>query len=402
LKEDEQLKYGGMRLKSLGIGLIGTGFMARTHSLAYTALPIYKWPLKILPEKIIVADIVEELAAESAVRLGYKRYTKNWEEVIDDPEVDIVDIVVPNDLHAEIAVAAAKAGKHVICEKPLARNAAEAEEMVSAVENAGVYNLVVYNYRRAPAVYEAKRLIDEGEVGQVFHFRGFYLQDFGIDPTLPLSWRFQSSRAGSGSLGDIGSHALDMALFLVGKVKAVTALTKTFIKERPIAMTAQDVLATRRDESAGGREKRPVDIDDVTVSLLEFENGATGSLEASRFARGHKNHLTFEVNGERGSVMFDWHHPAELQFYSSKDPDHTQGYRTILTGPLHPFGEMLWPIPGFGVGYPEVTILMMAEFFDCIAEGRKSTSDFRSGWENCKIMDAILKSAKSGTRMDVK
>jgi predicted dehydrogenase len=188
--------------------MVGTGFMARAHSLAYTMLPYYVWPLEVFPRKYIIADLTPELAAEGAKRFGYELSTGRWQDVIGDPRVEIVDIVTPNHLHAEIAIAAARAGKHIICEKPLARNAEEAEAMVNAAKAAGVKTLVAYNYRRAPAVLEAKRLIDEGKIGKVFHFRGFYLQDFAIDPLLPLSWRFQAEKSGSGSLGDIGSHII--------------------------------------------------------------------------------------------------------------------------------------------------------------------------------------------------
>jgi predicted dehydrogenase len=388
-------------VESLGIGLIGTGFMGRVHSLAYTALPIYNWPLRIMPKKVLVVDIVEELAVEGAARFGFERYSTDWRDAINDPNIGLIDIVVPNDFHAEIAIAAAKAGKHVICEKPLARDAEEAEEMVKAVEEAGVCNLVAYNYRRAPAVYEAKRLIDQGAIGNVYHFRGSYLQDFAIDPNLPLTWRFQKQHAGSGSLGDIGSHTLDMALFLVGDISSVMAMKRTFIEERPVMGATEPIVAGGQKPGSGGVEKGKVDIDDVTVSLLDFSNGATGSLEASRFAAGHKNHLVFEINGSKGSLIFDWHHPAELKFYSSSDPDNIQGYRTILTGPPHPFGEMLWPLSGFGIGYSETTVFMMSEFLNCISENKRSTSDFRVGLQNCRIMDAILKSAQLDSRVAV-
>jgi predicted dehydrogenase len=273
--------------------------------------------------------------------------------------------------------------------------------MVEAVEKAGVRSLTCYNYRRAPAVYEAKRLVEEGGIGRVYHFRGLYLQDYAIDPNLPLSWRFQKDKAGSGSLGDIGSHTLDMALFLVGGVDSISAITKTFIHERPVARAAQDVLATKRGKGSGPVEKGPVDIDDVTAWVMEFENGATGTMEASRFAWGHKNQLGFEINGERGSIRFNWERPAELLFYSSGDPDHAQGFRTILTGPPHPFGEYLWPLSGFGVGYPETTILMMNEFLECISEKKENPTNFRAGYENCAIMDAVLESAQKGKKIKV-
>ena len=388
-------------MKTIGIGMVGTGFMARTHSLAYAALPYYTWPMKLSPKKVIIADVNSELAADGANRFGYARSTDNWKDVIDDPEVEIVDIVTPNDFHAEVAIAAARKGKHVICEKPLARTAKEAEEIYKAAEKAGVRSLVAYNYRRTPAVMEAKKLIEERQLGDIYHFRGFYLQDYAIDPELPLSWRFQKSRAGSGSLGDIGSHTLDMALFLVGDVEYVTAISKTFVKERPIAITAKDVLATKREKGAAGVSKAEVDVDDVTSFLLEFSNGATGTLDATRFAYGRKNHLSFEINGQKGSVAFNWERPAELRYYDASDPGDTQGFRTILTGPQQPFGELLWPLAGFGIGYPETTILMMNEFLNEIADGGKQTTDFKEGWRNCKIMDAVLASAASGKRVKV-
>ncbi len=221
---------------------------------------------------------------------------------------------------------------------------------------------------------EAKKLIDEGMIGKVFHFRGFYLQDFAIDPGLPLSWRFQKDKAGSGSLGDIGSHTLDMALFLVGDIVSVSALTKTFVTERPKAGTAQDVLATKRDRSAALEMKGDVTVDDVTSFLMEFENGATGTLEATRFAYGRKNHLSFEINGDKGSLAFNWEHPA---------------------------GEMLWPLAGFGLGYPETTLLMIHEFLQDIANNRKNSTDFDMGYKNCLVMDAVLESAEKGKQIHI-
>jgi predicted dehydrogenase len=387
-------------MKTIGIGMVGTGFMARVHSLAYTALPFYKWPLVVSPRMAVIADIDSELAAEGARRYGYARSTNDWRQVIEDPDVDVVDILTPNNLHAEMAIAAARRGKHVICEKPLACNAREAQEMYDAVTRAGVHHMVGYNYRRTPAVAEAKKLIGRGDLGRVFHFRGTYLQDFGIDPRLPLWWRFQKSQAGSGSLGDIGSHVLDLALHLVGDVEFVTAISRTFIPERPLMTAKPNFLSTA---GAGFAVTEPdemgrVDVDDVTAILLEFAGGATGTLEATRFAAGRKNHLGFEINGEKGSLAFDWEHPAELRYYNATDPSDTQGFKTILTGPQHPNGELLWPLAGFGLGFPEPIIVMMNEFLEELGGGPRQSTGFEAGVKNSRVMDAVVCSVTSGKK----
>jgi len=312
-------------MEHLNVGLIGTGFMGRVHSLAYSALPVYFWPVPVMPKKRIVADVSEDLARDAGERFGYEKWCVGWQDVVGDERVDVVDIVTPNDTHKPIALAAAKAGKHIICEKPLALNAKEAKEMYEAVEKAGVKHMVGFNYRKTPAVIFAKQLIEEGKIGKVYHFRGFYLQDWPVDPDAPLSWRFKASKAGSGSLGDLASHVIDMARYLVGDFKKVMAVTETFVKERPLPTSAYDALARKVSPSKMAKDR--VDVDDMAGFFIEFSNGVKGSIEATRFAYGHNNYLAFEINGSKGSLYFNWERNNELKYYSTEEHHTTQGYR---------------------------------------------------------------------------
>lgn len=334
----------------------------------------------------------EEAAKNAALRLGFESYTGDWRELVENPEIDVVDIVTPNDSHAEIAIAGAKAGKHIISEKPLARDAAEAKTMLDAVKAAGVKHMVAFNYRRTPAVALAKKYIEEGAIGKVLNFRGTYLQDWSADPNSPLSWRFQKQIAGSGALGDIGTHVIDFARYLVGEISEVMAETKTWIPERPIQSSGVDKLGTVK--ASGNEEKRPVDVDDEFISLIKFANGAIGSIEATRNGWGRNNFLTFEIHGEKGSLYFNYERRDELQVAFADDPSDRRGFRTIYTGPAHPYGEGLWPIPALGIGYGETKIIETYDFFKAIAEDAEVSPDFNDGYRIALITDAILASAE--------
>jgi Predicted dehydrogenases and related proteins len=338
-----------------------------------------------------VADVTEEAAAEAAKRLGFELYTADWREVVEHPDIDVIDIVTPNNSHAEIAIAAAKAGKHIICEKPLARDAAEAKAMLDAVEAAGVKHMVAFNYRRTPAVALAKKYIEEGAIGEILNFRGTYLQDWSADPNSPLSWRFQKAVAGSGALGDIGTHVIDYARYLVGEIDEVMAETKTWIRERPVQTSGVDKLGTVK--GSANAEKKPVDVDDEFISLLRFSNGAVGSIEATRNGWGRNNFLTFEIHGTLGSLYFNYENRDELQVFFANDPADRRGFRTIYTGPAHPYGDGLWPIPALGIGYGETKIIETYEFFKAIAEDSEVSPNFRDGYRIAQISDAILESA---------
>ncbi|MGH2762275.1 MAG: Gfo/Idh/MocA family protein [Thermoleophilaceae bacterium] len=384
----------------MNVGVIGAGFMGKAHSLAYAAMPMFFWPAPAIPRRAVIAEVSEELAREAAARYGYERSTGDWRRVIEDPGVDLVDIAVPNDQHLEIAIAAAEAGKHVLCEKPLARTPEEARAMRDAVVAAGVTHMVAFNYRRTPAVALARKLIDEGAIGAVRNFRGTYLQDWSNDPDLPLSWRFRKDVAGSGALGDIGTHVIDFARYLAGEIAAVSALTHRYIEDRPVPQGGADQLAGA--QKLEGARREPVDVDDEVLTVLRFESGAVGSIEATRAAHGRKNHLGFEVHGEHGTLAFDYERRDELRLYSTADPADRQGFRTILTGPPHPYGEGLWPIAGLGIGYGETKIIECRDLMEAIVEGRPADPSFEDGYRIECIAAAVLASAEAGGWAEVR
>lgn len=381
-------------MKKLNIGLIGAGFMGKAHSMAYATMPMFFWPSPAIPVRKVVTDISEESAKDAAARFGFEKYTSDWKKVIEDPEIDIVDISTPNDSHAEIALAAAEAGKHIFCEKPIARTSEEAKKMLDAVEEAGVKNMLAFNYRRTPAVALAKKFIDEGAIGKILNFRGTYLQDWSADPASPLSWRFQKKIAGSGALGDIGTHVIDMARYLVGEFNEVFGTLKTYIKERPVQQGTVDKLGTVKIND--NIHKAPVDVDDETSFMIRFSNGAVGSIEATRNGWGRNNFITFEIHGEKGSIFFNYERRDELQVYFASDPSDRRGFRTIYTGPAHPYGESLWPIPALGIGYGETKIIECYDFFKAIVEDENVSPNFEDGYKIALICDAIAKSSETG------
>jgi predicted dehydrogenase len=382
----------------VNVGLIGAGFMGKAHSLAYAAMPMFFWPAPAVPHRRILAELDLAVAREAAARFGFEESTSDWRAVVESDDVDLVDISVPNDAHAEIAIAAAQAGKDLICEKPLARSVEEARAMYEAVTAAGVVNMVAFSYRRTPAVVLAHDLIADGAIGQVRNFRGTYLQDWSNDPDLPLSWRFQRDVAGSGALGDIGTHVLDMARYLVGEIAAVSSLLRTYIPDRPVSEGPDQLAAARKLTSTARGE---VDVDDELLTMLQFENGAIGSLEATRHAHGRKNFLTFEVHGDSGSLRFDYERRDELELYLASDPEDRRGFRTILAGPAHPYGQALWPIPGLGIGYGETKIIECYELMRAIAERGPATPDFRDGYQIARICEAIAESAESSQWVEI-
>jgi predicted dehydrogenase len=388
-----KLKFKEAKMKKLNVGLIGAGFMGKAHSLAYMAMPMFFWPAPALPVRKTIVDVSDSIAAEAAQRFGFEKSTSDWRSVVEDPEIDIIDIATPNHLHAEIAIAAAAAGKHIISEKPLARNGEEAKTMYDAVKNAGIVHMVAFNYRRTPAVALAKKYIDEGAIGDILNFRGTYLQDWSADPDGPLSWRFQKSIAGSGSLGDIGTHVVDMARFLCGEITQVNTQLKTWVKTRPLQAGGVDKLGASTKDSTAPRGE--VDVDDEVLSLLEFQNGAIGSLEATRNAHGRNNFLTFEIHGSLGSIYFNYERRDELQVAFASDQADRKGFRTVYTGPAHPYGEGLWPIPALGIGYGETKIIETYDFVKAIMEGGEVSPNFKDGYQINLIADAMAASAQS-------
>ena len=380
-------------MKKLNVGLIGAGFMGKAHSLAYVAMPMFFWPAPAIPVRKTIVDVSDSIAAEAAQRFGFEKSTSDWRSVVEDPEIDIIDIATPNHLHAEIAIAAAAAGKHIISEKPLARNGDEAKTMYDAVKNAGIVHMVAFNYRRTPAVALAKKYINEGAIGDVLNFRGTYLQDWSADPDGPLSWRFQKSIAGSGSLGDIGTHVVDMARFLCGEITQVNTQLKTWVKTRPLQAGGVDKLGASTKDSTAPRGE--VDVDDEVLSLLEFQNGAIGSLEATRNAHGRNNFLTFEIHGTLGSIYFNYERRDELQVAFATDQADRKGFRTVYTGPAHPYGEGLWPIPALGIGYGETKIIETYDFVKAIMDGGEVSPNFKDGYQINLIADAMAASSQS-------
>ncbi len=383
-------------MKKLNVALIGTGFMGKAHSIATAVVPIlFGAPIEI--ERKVIVDIDEEMAQKASKQYGFAEYATDWREVVSRADIDIVDICTPNDTHAEIAIAAAKAGKHVMCEKPMSMTVAEAEAMLAAANETGVVTMVSYNYRHTPALQMAKRLIDEGRIGDILTFRGYYLQDWGADPNAPLSWRFNKAKAGSGTLGDIGTHVIDAARLLVGEFASVNAIVKTFIPERPLPLGR-----FFGQSGAASSEKGKVDVDDTALTLIKFANGAHGSIEVTRNSWGHHNQLGFEIHGTKGSIAFDYQRLNELRVAFADDPADTFGFRTIYSGPNQPFGDKLWPVAGMGQGYIDIKSIEWYNFLKAIAENKSASPDFKDGVQIERIAEAILVSGEKGAWEDIK
>jgi levoglucosan dehydrogenase len=377
-------------VRKLNVALIGTGFMGKAHALAYAAMPAYFWPAPAIPVRKVVVDLTEDLAATARDRFGFERSATDWRAVVSDSEIDIVDICTPNDSHAEIAIAAANAGKHVMCEKPLARTAPEARRMLDAVDANRVTHMIAFNYRHTPAVVFARKLVAEGRIGRLLNFRGHYLSDWPADPAVPLSWRFQKAIAGSGTTGDIGSHVIDMARHVVGEIESVNAVVRTYIHERPEPSRGIGQLAAADPNAA----KRAVDVDDEVLTLLRFAGGVTGSIEATRNAWGRHNYLGFELHGSGGSIVFNYERMDELQVCFADDPPALRGFRTIYTGPDHPHGEALWPVAAIGIGYLDIKVIECHEFVQAIVDRRPAAPNFRDGYRIARICDALLESGE--------
>src|SRR5487761_2768705 len=376
-------------MKKINVGMVGYGFMGRTHSNAFLKAPLF-FDLPFQPVLKTLCARNAERAKAFAANWGYESVETDWHKMIASPEIDLVDIASPNDTHLEIAVAAAKAGKIVMCEKPLGRNAAESEKMVKAVEKAGVPNMVWYNYRRVPAVMLAKQLIDEGRLGRIFHYRAKFLQDWTISPDVPQGgaglWRLDVKVAGSGVTGDLLAHCIDTALWLNGSFEKVNAMTETFIKERPHNLT-------------GKVEK--VGIDDACAFLARFQNGSLATFESTRYARGHKALYTFEINGENASIFWDLHDLHRLQYFDHRDEGRLRGWRTIhVTDGEHPYMGHWW-VPGLQIGYEHSFVHQVADFLKSLETGKPAMPDFRDAYRTQLVLDALLQSAKNGAWVNV-
>jgi len=375
--------------RTLNVGLIGYKFMGKAHSNAYRSVNMFFDCGADVVMKAICGRNRQGVKA-AAKQFGWESYETDWKKMVKRPDIDIVDIVTPGFMHCEMAVAAADAGKHVICEKPLANTVAEAEKMVKAVEKAGVKNMVAYNYRRVPAIVYGKQLIDEGKLGKLFHFRATYLQSWIVDPSFPLVWRLEKDKAGSGALGDIGSHIIDLAHFLVGDISKLVATTKTFIKERPIVEEVSGLSAT-----AKGTAKGKVTVDDAVLIIAHFKNGALGSLEATRFATSRMNQNSFEINGSKGSITFDLEDLNRLGVAFRKDGD-LEGFRSVLcTNATHPYMEAWWP-PGHIIGWEHTFTHEIADFVKAVVNKTEVKPDFADGLKCDRVMAAVEKSAEKG------
>jgi predicted dehydrogenase len=376
--------------KPLNIGMIGYGFMGRAHSNAYRKVNNF-FDLEYRPVLKAVCARDEAKAKSFASTWGYESIETDWKKLLARKDIDAVDICAPNNVHKEIAIAAAQAGKMILCEKPLAMNSIEGDEMCRAVEKAGVANTVWYNYRRVPAVTYAKQLIDEGRLGRIFHYRANFLQDWTISADLPQGgqglWRLDVAAAGSGVTGDLLAHCIDTAIWLNGGVANVSAMTETFIKERKHNLT-------------GKVEK--VGIDDACAFLCRFTNGSLGLFESTRYARGHKALYTFEINGEKASIKWDLHDLHRLQYFDHRDEGPLRGWRSIhVTDGEHPYMGKWW-VPGLQIGYEHSFVHHVADFLDNLAKKKPTSPTFREALETQKICDAVLNSARSGNWVDVK
>jgi predicted dehydrogenase len=365
---------------TLSVGLIGYRFMGKAHSNAWRQAPrFFDLPAEVRMKTICGCN--RSAVKKAAAKFGWENAQTDWRRLMDDCEIDIVDICTPNDSHCEIAIAGAKAGKAILCEKPLARSVAEAEMMARAVKQARVVNMVCHNYRRIPAIALARQMIERGELGKVFHFRARYAQDWIVDPKFPLVWRLQSNVAGSGALGDIFSHIVDLARYLVGEFKEVCAITETFVKQRPLEKNR--------------RAKGKVTVDDAVTMIGRFRNGALASLEATRFAPGRKNSITLEINGSAGSVFFDLEEMNRLKLFDRRDPQDRQGFCDILvTEPTHPYMENWWP-PGHIIGYEHTFVHTIVDFVKAVVDGKSVQPTFEDGLKNQRVLDAVAASAKT-------
>jgi len=370
--------------KPLRIGMIGYGFMARAHSNAYRKVNQF-FPLEYAPVLKAVCGRSGDKAQEFATNWGYEDVETDWRKLVQRDDIDVVDICVPNNLHKEIAIAVAEAGKIVLCEKPLAMNSAEGAEMCAAVEKAGVPNMVWYNYRRIPAVTLTKQLIDEGRLGRIYHYRAVFLQDWTIKEDLPQGgtalWRLDAAAAGSGVTGDLLAHSIDTALWLNGSIKNVTAMTETFVKERMHTETGK---------------VEPVEIDDACAFLARFDNGSLATFESTRYARGHKALYVFEINGEHASIIWDLHDMHRLQYFDHRDDSLVRGWRSIhvTDGDMPYMGN--WWVPGLQIGYEHSFVHQVADFFAGYAKGESVSPTFRDALETQRVCDAVLESAKDG------
>jgi predicted dehydrogenase len=374
---------------TINIGLVGYKFMGTAHSNAWRQVAHFFSP-KLQPVMRAVCGRTESAVRDAAGKLGWEEYETDWRELVGRADIDLVDICTPGGVsHKEVVLGAAQAGKHIFCEKPLANGLSDAQEMLEAVQKAGVKHMVNFNYRRAPAVALAKRMIDEGLLGQIYHWRSVYLQDWIIDPDFPLVWRLDKSTAGSGPLGDLAAHSIDLAHYLVGGIAEVTGMAQTFIEDRPLAAEMGGLAATAAEE------RGKVTVEDAVAFLARFESGVFGTFEATRFAAGRRNYNSFEVNGSKGSLVFNFERMNELKYYSRDDDADYQGFRVIqATEATHPYMSVWWP-PAHIIGYEHTFIHGVYDLINAIAEDEMPVPNFVDGVKCQAVLAAVEKSTQS-------
>lgn len=374
-------------MKQVNVGMIGYKFMGKAHSQAYKEAPLF-FPNAAKPVMKAICGRDKAGVEQAASQFGWETAITEWEQLVGRDDIDLVDINAPSNVHKDIAVAAAKAGKHIFCEKPLALTLADSREMLAAAEEAGVKHMVGFNYRFAPAVLLAKKLLTEGRIGKIYHFRAWFLQDWIVDPEFPLVWRLDKNIAGSGAHGDLGAHIIDLAHFLIGDMAEVIGMNETFIKERPVLSATTGGLTAKGNKDALG----PVTVDDATLFMTKFVNGALGSFEATRFALGHRCTNSFEINGSKGSIKFDFERMNELEVFFKDDADDVQGFRRVhATDPAHAYMDAWWP-PGHSIGYAQTFTHEVVEFMNALVEDRQPVPNFQDGVKCQAVLEAVDRS----------
>jgi predicted dehydrogenase len=384
----------------LGVGMVGYAFMGAAHSQAWRTAPHF-FDLPLRPTMRALCGRDSGRVADAATRLGWESAETDWTRLLARADIDLVDICSPGETHAEIAIAALEAGKHVLCEKPLANTVAEAEAMTAAAERAaerGVRSMVGFTYRRVPAIALARRLVEEGRIGDVRHVRAQYLQDWLTDPSTPMSWRLDKEKAGSGALGDIGAHVVDLTQHITGDhVTTVNGLLQTFVTKRPLASSTSGALLGGEAPDGGDQQTGEVTVDDTAAFLARFGGGAIGVFEATRFATGRKNSIRIEINGSRGSLAFDFEDMNVLHFYDAEEPAEAAGFRRIVvTEPTHPYVGSWWP-PGHGLGYEHAFTHQVVDLVTAIGRGEQPLPSFAEGLQVQRVLDAVERSAQDGS-----
>ncbi len=383
-------------MKEINVGLVGYKFMGKAHSNALSRLGMF-FDCNAQVNKKAICGRDEAALKKAAVKFGWDSHETSWEKLVTRGDIDVIDITAPSNAHKAIALAAAANGKHIFCEKPLALTLVDAREMLESVKKNGVKHQIGFNYRFAPAVRLMKNMIDAGKIGTIRHVRASYLQDFIIDPDFPLIWRLRKEICGSGSLGDLGAHFIDLARYLAGDFKSVAGMQKTFIKSRPMVQEMTGLSASAKE----GAPRGEVDVDDGTVFVAEFENGALGVFEATRFAQGHKNDLSIEINGDKGSLKFVFERMNELQYFSAEDEAGLQGFRLIQASEgIHPYMSAWWPT-GHVIGYEHTFVHEMYEFFESIANNTPALPDFADGVKCSQVIEAVELAAQRRATVDI-